>query len=147
MKIKYLNNSILLASLLALSIFFNNCNSEKRFGFMEKIRLDNKRNSAKAKDKIAAESIQISIASDQNNNIPKMNAGVLSSKNLEKKAAITNFKLPVEMLTAIVATSNPEVLKKQQENEQARTVAMHPKEKSKKKSVLSIISLVLFGWV
>lgn len=51
------------------------------------------------------------------------------------------------MLTAIVATSKLEVLKKQQENEQARTVAMHPKEKSKKKSVLSIISLVLFGWV
>lgn len=146
MKIKYLNNFILLASLLALSVFFNNCNSEKRFGFREKIRVDNKRNFANAKDKIAAESIQISMASNENNKIPQMNAGVLISKNLEKKAAITNLKLPVEMVTAIFATSNPEVLKKQQENEQARPAAMHPKEKSKEKSVLSIIALV-FIWL
>ena len=69
MKKNYLNSlackGILFASIISLSILINSCSSEKRFGFREKVKVDNSRNVVRLHQKSPVKTDEIITVSNE----------------------------------------------------------------------------------
>jgi hypothetical protein len=100
-----------LASIITLTLFLNNCNSEKRFGFREKVRVYHNRNSTKVIQKVAAKPTDVLTTSNEKNIAPKLKVETVVSKKLETKILSEKHLLPIENVTASIYNSKPDVLK------------------------------------
>jgi len=94
-----------LASIITLSFFLNNCNSEKRFGFREKVRVYHNSNSAKVFQKNPTKSLDVLTISNEKNIAPKLKEGTIILKNAK-------HSIPFELLTASIDTPKPYEIKK-----------------------------------
>jgi len=79
-----------LASIIFLTLFLNNCNSEKRFGYLEKVRVDNNSNSAKVIQKIQAKPITVLATSNENIIAPILKKEIVFTENIETKITSEN---------------------------------------------------------
>jgi predicted alpha/beta-fold hydrolase len=79
-----------LASIITLSFFLNNCNSEKRFGFREKVRVYHNSNSAKVIQKIQAKPITVLATSNENIIAPILKKEIVFTENIETKITSEN---------------------------------------------------------
>ncbi|MEI6594954.1 MAG: hypothetical protein WCO28_05275 [Bacteroidota bacterium] len=100
-----------MASIITLTLFLNNCNSEKRFGFREKVRVYHNRNSTKVIQKVAAKPTDVLTTSNEKNIAPKLKVETVVSKKLETKILSEKHLLPIENVTASIYNSKPDVLK------------------------------------
>jgi len=128
-----------LASIITLSFFLNNCNSEKRFGFREKVRVYHNSNSAKVFQKNPTKSLDVLTISNEKNIAPKLKEGTIILKNAK-------HSIPFELLTASIDTPKPYEIKKLPvvEEEQNTTVSVAKPER-KTMSGGTIVGLVLVG--
>jgi len=112
-----------LASIITLSFFLNNCNSEKRFGFREKVRVYHNSNSAKVFQKNPTKSLDVLTISNEKNIAPKLKEGTIILKNAK-------HSIPFELLTASIDTPKPYEIKKLPvvEEEQKTTVSVSKPE-------------------
>ena len=94
-----------MASIITLSFFLNNCNSEKRFGFREKVRVYHNSNSAKVFQKNPTKSLDVLTISNEKNIAPKLKEGTIILKNAK-------HSIPFELLTASIDTPKPYEIKK-----------------------------------
>ncbi|MEI6594953.1 MAG: hypothetical protein WCO28_05270 [Bacteroidota bacterium] len=150
MKNKYLNTlatkGILLASIITFSIFLNNCNSEKRFGFREKIRVNHNSNSAKVIQKIQAKPITVLATSNENIIAPILKKEIVFTKNIETKITSLKQTSPFDNVSASVNNSKPDIIKKlpliEEENKYVKPKAQN---KNPSKSLLVGIILLVIG--
>ena len=131
-----------MASIIFLTLFLNNCSSEKRFGFREKIRVDNNSNSAKVVQKNYAKPTDVLTTSIEKSIAPKLKEETAISKKTETKITSLNQHSIFENVTASVGHSNPVVLKKLLDVEQKSTSALPPNRYRGQRPVLSIIARV-----
>ena len=150
MKNKYLNTlatkGILLASIITFSIFLNNCNSEKRFGFREKIRVNHNSNSAKVIQKNQAKPITVLATSNENIIAPILKKEIVFTKNIETKITSLKQTSPFDNVSASVNNSKPDIIKKlpliEEENKYVKPKAQN---KNPSKSLLVGIILLVIG--
>ena len=137
---------ILLASIIILSVFLNNCNSEKRFGYLEKVRVDHNRNSVKVIQKVPAKTIEVITASTENATTLKLKDEPVILKHTEAPASYAKHVAPFDNVSASVNNSKPDIIKKlpliEEENKYMKPKAQN---KNPNKSLLVGIILLVIG--